>query len=227
MNKPPDSSPEEKLLQLIKNKKPALPQADPVKPAGNVENKSPGRPLPAAPGFAESRAGKSFSLKSGGKPDKLNFTLLNIVLGLACLGLIAYLLVDFFFLEKSYNEKLAKVKTAVGRDEYKAIMEAIKPPAPYSGYSSRFSGKDLFKAQVVVEAKKSGIPKKEVREMIKNLSLMGIISEDDPQAIIEDKASRKSYTLSRGEYISGMEIVEIKNNKIVLEYEGQRFDLYL
>lgn len=60
-----------------------------------------------------------------------------------------------------------------------------------------------------------------------DINLVGIISGENPQAIIEDKKSSKTYYLSRGQLIGDLRIDDIGDGKIVVERMGQKFELYL
>lgn len=64
-------------------------------------------------------------------------------------------------------------------------------------------------------------------EFIKNLSLVGIVSGQIPQAAIEDKQNLKTYYVTEGQYIQGVHIKDIQDTKVILKYKEQRFDLYL
>lgn len=62
---------------------------------------------------------------------------------------------------------------------------------------------------------------------IQDLSLMGIISGDNPQAAIQDKKTQKVYYVSKGESVADFLIEDIQDGKIILGYKGQRYELRL
>jgi len=218
VNRPGDISPEEKLLRLIKNKSTSKEKDSRAKAGIGAEGNVP----------QETFAGlqsSAVSPKISQGLERINFNLINNILMILSSFLLLYILADFFFFVPSYRSELQRLKRTI-RQEGPDILDVVTP-LPYSYYSAQLEGKNLFKAAMIREDTAGSIPKKELRDLIKNLTLMGIISEEEPQAIIEDKSTGKSYFLKKGELINGVKIVEIKSNKVVLEYEEQRFDLYL
>ena len=66
----------------------------------------------------------------------------------------------------------------------------------------------------------------EIAEMLKNLTLMGVISGAQPQAIIEDKLTQKTYYLNKGQALGELRVESIEENKVILDYKGKRSELY-
>lgn len=65
------------------------------------------------------------------------------------------------------------------------------------------------------------------QDLTKDFVLMGIISGDVPQAVIENKKAQKTYYLNEGQFIDGFQVADIQEGKVILEYNGQKFELYL
>lgn len=64
-------------------------------------------------------------------------------------------------------------------------------------------------------------------DFLKDISLLGVIFDKDPQAIIEDKKTKKTYYLHKGQWMGDFQIVDIQEGRILLEREGQTFELHL
>lgn len=64
-------------------------------------------------------------------------------------------------------------------------------------------------------------------DLIKNINLVGIISGENPQAVIEDKNTQKTFYLSREQFIGEFQVKEIKEGKVILDYKGQSYELYM
>ena len=62
-------------------------------------------------------------------------------------------------------------------------------------------------------------------DLIKKINLVGIIAGENPQAIIEDKDARKTYSVTKGQAIGEFRVEDIQEGKIILEYRGQRYEL--
>lgn len=65
------------------------------------------------------------------------------------------------------------------------------------------------------------------QDFIKDLKLVGIISGDKPQAVIEDKKAEQTYYLSQGQSFGELTVEDIKEGKVILNYRGYKFELYL
>lgn len=71
-------------------------------------------------------------------------------------------------------------------------------------------------------------PLKQVnKDLIKDINLVGIITGDNPQAVIENKKTQKSYYLYKGGYIDEFQVEDILEGKVILKYDNQKFELYL
>ena len=102
---------------------------------------------------------------------------------------------------------------------------------PYSEYKPAILNRELFGDRGLEDRSKdtTGQMKLEMNKMIKDLTLIGILAEEEPQAIIEDKKSKKTYFLKRGDFLGNLKLIEIyeEEGKIIFEYEGDKVELYL
>jgi hypothetical protein len=100
-----------------------------------------------------------------------------------------------------------------------------EPRESLSHYGEVVASRELFTA--------SGAGTMQIRptptfmEMASKLRLQGIISGDNPQAIIEDSKTRQVYFLSVGGRIGDIELKQILPGKVVLTYHGQEVELTL
>lgn len=210
-----DVSPEEKLLRLIKkSKKKEEPKKEEA--AEKVE----------ASGSA-SQAGKA-SARTASVPfpftlRDFNTRAVNPILMIILAGLLLYFIYDIFY--TSYHKKEVDVFAENGELFKAEEKEEPLDIKPYSYYSSAIEGRNIFlPQQVEIEAVVTGPT---LEEISAGLSLIGIIAGDRPQAIIEDKKSGKSYFLYKGGLVGKTKIVEILEDSIVMEYQGERFELVL
>ncbi len=60
-----------------------------------------------------------------------------------------------------------------------------------------------------------------------NLTLMGIVLDQNPQAVIIDNKEKKTYFLNKGQFIREIKIEDILKGKVILSYEGEKLDLRL
>lgn len=85
----------------------------------------------------------------------------------------------------------------------------------------------LFKESAQSAAKNIGTSQKARPDLIKDLSLVGIVDDNGRKAVIEDKKTQKSVFLKEGDCLEGFCVSEIGSGEVSLEHEGVRFDLVL
>jgi type II secretory pathway component PulC len=64
-------------------------------------------------------------------------------------------------------------------------------------------------------------------DSIRDFSLVGIISGERPQAIIQDNKTQKTYYLNKGQTIAEYMVEDILPDKVILNTGGQRYELFL
>lgn len=221
-----DFSPEERLLRLIKgSKKKDAPKDEESAPKIHPSESMPQvNRMPAYRKESGPMRAKAISISLPLKLKKLNTRTLNPILIIMLIFLLSYLMYDVIY--TTYYEKeepgiFAEVEKRVPEVEGEDILE-IKP---YSFYSSSIEGRNIFMPQQVeIEPVFTG---PSLAEITAGLSLIGIIAGDKPQAIIEDKKAGKSHFLYEGGTVGQAKVVEILEDRVVMDYQGQRFELVL
>lgn len=195
-------SPEEKLLRLIRGEKKAQAGA------------------PAAQGAAKAVKAAGFEFKL---PVFLSYLdarkAILIILVLSCIYLAFAFIYPFVFLRAIRLPEIAK--------DSKSGLETM-PKAeqrPLEEYLQALGDKQVFGSggSVGVIGPASGLS----AELIKEINLVGIIAGENPQAIIEDKSAQKTYYLNKGQFIGEFQVEDIQEGKIILNFNGQRFELHI
>lgn len=107
----------------------------------------------------------------------------------------------------------------------KPEAETIEEPKPYDFYLKGIKEREIFgSSQIAVVTKPASTIN---TDLVKDISLVGIVSGEPPQAIIEDKKTQKTYYLTKGQFMGEMQVEDIQEGKIILNYRGERFELYL
>lgn len=119
---------------------------------------------------------------------------------------------------KGNGESLVEVK------ELRAKVAAAELDEPLAYYTGPVKAKNLFTA-AGEQTKTVSTPS--FKEKISKLNLQGIISGDNPQAVIVDTKGKQTYFLSVGEYIGEIEVKEILPGRVRLNYLGQEAELAL
>lgn len=95
---------------------------------------------------------------------------------------------------------------------------------PAEFYLQGVEGRDIFTAPAALA---DGSAHVAAREVLKDIHVVGIITGDDSQAVIEDRKLEKTYYVTKGQVVNGLRIEDIQAGKIIVNCQGQRFELYL
>lgn len=145
--------------------------------------------------------------------------------------IIAVIAISFVYLVASLIYPwlgLSRIKLPVMTKEENTAEQKIglkSPLKPYEFYLEGIKNRSIFTAGSTAET--STPLNKADLDLIKDISLVGIISGEVPQAIIEDKKNQKTYYLSKGQFFGELQLEDIQEGKVILNYAGRRFELYL
>lgn len=97
---------------------------------------------------------------------------------------------------------------------------------PFEFYLEGIGTRRIFTSSVKQETYKEPL-KGASQDLLKDITLLGIVSGENPQAIIEDKKTQKTWYLNKGQFIGELKVIDITEGKIVLDFNGQVFELNL
>ena len=102
---------------------------------------------------------------------------------------------------------------------------ALPDLKPFQYYLDGIANRQVFKAAYAgnTESPLSAAGS----ESIRDFSLVGIISGDNPQAIIQENKTQKTYYLNKGQAIAEYTIEDVLSDKVILNAGGQRYELFL
>ena len=132
------------------------------------------------------------------------FTRINIILIVLIIVILGGFLVDIFISDYSLPE--------LSLDLDKQDKEVLPVTDDIDD--------ELF--DLVVETKDSSVPDK---ELVKHLNLLGIVTGEDNQAIIQDRSTQKTFFLYKGDSFGEFMVYDIKDSRVILEYKGQKIEL--
>lgn len=162
-------------------------------------------------------------LISPGAFKKFNMILFFVMLAV---GILAFVDIFLIFSKFDVTQNLGRISQATELAKKIAVKE--KPPLSYSSYASEIGDRNLFLSvsQSSGNAKISSSNAASAA-VLKNISLVGVLSGDSPQAILEDIATHKTYTLGKGQNLNNVIVKDIGDNTVVLEYNGESQTLTL
>ncbi|MFC1621186.1 hypothetical protein ACFL2G_02665 [Candidatus Omnitrophota bacterium] len=138
------------------------------------------------------------------RKDLKVFTKINIVLIALILLILVIFLVDFL----TPGQERSALMVELPKEEGMVLPMA----------------EDVNIEEEMVVEEKSLVSKE---ELVKNLTVLGIITGDDDQVIIEDKKEKKTFFLYEGETLREFKVYEIKDAGVVLDYKGEKIELSL
>jgi len=214
----PETSPEDKLLKLIRQKKSLTPEV-PIIPS-------------SAPASSE-------LLSSSGSVSDPNqwVSFLNKVLILVVVLIGIYTLSQLFITPKDPNDK--KLVEEPGMAKVEPEPTIVKPLKSYSDYAQTIAQRNIFElptfpSVIQIENPPVVVPSGEnpppsnvssAVDFIKKLKLVGIVLDATPEAIIEDTQAKQTLFLHPGELIDDAIVEDIQESKVILKYQNQRIEL--
>lgn len=210
-------SPEEKLLRLIRGQKKPQDALIDKKTTSEVSDL---KPLSGIELKQSQRA--KFSIYPLIK-KYLSFLYIRKIIWfgflVSCLYLIICLIYPWVGLRKI---RLPQIEPGKIIESKKELKDQIKP---YEFYLEGMRNRQIFSSKSSQETERSLSSVN--ADLVKDINLVGIISGENPQAIIEDKKTQKTYYVTKGQFVGEMQVEDIQEGKIILNYKGQRFELYL
>jgi len=193
---------EERLLNLIRKKK----------PSGDSGGDQ-GRGDPNA---------SQVGLQEGGIAFLNHFNRILVVL---CVGLLAYIGVNYSQLDEGRGILPIK-KFKVEKDAFAEEIALLSRSRSFDVYQEAIEERDVFQLpwEKPVDSVSEG-PGDFAPDFTNRLKLVGIMLDKDPKAIIEDKKINQTLFLSVGDKINGAAVLEIQENKVILDFDGQKIEL--
>jgi len=161
--------------------------------------------------------------------EKSHFDIVKVING--SLGAVIVILLSYFV--SSFSMALINQKKTSSLEA--GTLGQVKPSATSAipsnlkdatYYLDKVTQRNIFKigAKKIAEAPGRGDISR-VMEMTQNLKLVGISWSNDPDAMIEDTKTTRTFFVKRGQMISEVKVKDIARDKVVLTYDGEDIDL--
>lgn len=207
-------SPEEKLLKLIRGQKKEDAAIGKKSPVVAVLADIDLKPNLRSGAFTSSK--QLLSLSSVTK-------VIWVVFAISCVYLIGSFIYPLFGLKEIKFSGLPEDEVAMPQVELKQGQK------PYEFYLEGIRGRQIFTSASTQNQQQltKDLPGEVNSDLIKDITLVGIISGENPQAVIEDKKTQKTYYVTKGQFIGEFEVKDIQKGKIILNYKDQKYELYI
>ena len=213
-------SAEEKLLRLIKGASVKLDkQSRQQKGAQKTEEGSKGKTLI---GSKDLRIPEL--VRKGIKIRTFSLELINRILRIAAVLILIFFIFDIIYSSRKIVRAYKEEASDAEKIDFASFPRTLE--GEFSDYSASLH--DIFTASKGPGLSGGGVVSVfDPAQYIGNLRLLGIISGVKPQAIIEDLNEKKNYTVSVGDYFKDFLSEEVGGGKVRLDYQGEKFDLFL
>ncbi len=211
-----DFSPEEKLLNIIEQEEGG---SVPTKSAQDIKD-SAGPKIPIKniiDWFRRIYIAKKWSL------SELNLRLINRVFAVFLAVLVIFLAADFIASRPNLKKIYPKVSGLAASTPLN--KEPVTFLEPVSNYINASKKRDIFNPLSVMPPEKFKESASLLRDLIKDLSLVGIYWSRDPEAMIEHIKEKKTYFLKIGQTIKGIQVKAILKDRVILEYNNEEMEL--
>ena len=209
----PDGStkplPEEKLLKLIRDKKPRATTPPPANASG------------------ASIAGASMNEAVVGMSPLRWPTLLAGAFG-------AVLAIELVYLALQLTRPVPTVKVPSLPVSLPSGPSAPLPPPAAMPSLAASASQTLFASSMGTPSDGTGTsrthaaPSATAKLLAARLTLMGIVAGQPPQAIIEDSQTKKTYFVTTGQAVSeGAVLEQVLDNRVILDLQGEKIELTL
>jgi len=139
------------------------------------------------------------------------FTKVNIILA-GIIGVLAIIFLVDLFIFKEDIPNVPKTDSSNTVNKVEPIAANVE--------------KDIEMLNMPANTNKEIKPKKASAQEIKaKFNLIGIMTGDNNQAIIEDKTLQKTLFLYKGDKVGDCTVEDIKNNTVILDCKGEKIEL--
>ncbi len=210
---PPDITPEEKLLNLIK----ANPRQE------KKEEEKVDLVLPQS-SIASSSLGKEFTVST----TFLNSNLIQKLFITSSVCVVVMLMVLMYQYLGGGAILPLPIKKVLGGESFDLPVRKMGTSETFDSYQKAFQERNLFKTigtppPVSISTEKAlGLT-----ELSRNLSLSGIISGNTPQAVIEDRSNGQIYYVQSGDSVGPIQVVQVNHSSVLLRYGDEERQLTL
>ena len=153
---------------------------------------------------------------------------LNIKAVNALLFILAFMLVFFYI--NGISVSLNKIKD-INLGNFVAIKDSAKISPeesllkPFSFYQEVIKPRDIFRMGQKPSLDSADVISSKAAEASQTLKMVGISWSDQPDAMIEDTKSGKTYFVKKGQMVGDFKVVAVYKDRVTLRYGEENIDL--
>lgn len=154
-----------------------------------------------------------------------NLNKINRYMLIVAILLLLYLVIDIIMVSpyKNANSKISDLSVAgLAGSSAQAVMPVEMKS--YAYYSNRMPSRSIFGAGSYSDTDSVSGSAVVTDDSV---GLVGILTGNDPQAIVEDKKSQQTYYLKKGQSVNGITLEDIGDGRVTLDCRGKKITLLL
>jgi hypothetical protein len=179
----------------------------------------------------EALKGRFAFLKSKFKADfrekgfyGLDIKLINMILGLCVFILAVYFVTNLLFSIVHSREAL-NLELEIDKNAKSLVSQVSSLLKAGTYYLEKARERNIFKIGMKGTDNKSKTLSLRVTEATQNLKLVGISWSDDPDVMIEDTKTQRTFFLKKGQMIDDIKLEAVFKDKVILNYLGEEIEL--
>lgn len=168
----------------------------------------------------------SSGTEDSGQAKGRNFlATVNFLLVLACIGFLGLIFYKYYGQAQQTSDVALTDKMPLPAMESENLFEAMQRQ-PFSNYRDLINRRNAFLAPwEQPKDDQSGEVISQAVDLSKELTLVGIVLDEEPKAIIESLKDKETYFLQVGETVNGATLMSIEEQKVILDFNGTKVEL--
>lgn len=146
----------------------------------------------------------------------------KVLMGL-CVLITIFAVYNYFVFGNEIKKKFEKIISDIGIYE-PGSQKQIFPEPNIGDIIAGYRVRNMF-SFLPVTSTGTTAAQKEISQLVSTLKLVGVIWSENPQAMIEDVPSNKTYLVNTGEYVGALKVNKILRNSVVLGKDKEEYEL--
>lgn len=149
--------------------------------------------------------------------NRNHLIIVNVFLIITCCASVVFLLLTIFHETDRFDAEMLM------RESKAVELQSVPTLEHVSVYKRDVSSRDLFRPFVFT--KKTTAPSQTIDDLMRDYVLAGFV--DNNEAILRNRRTRQTIFVREGTRIGEVKVVAITDDKVEVEYKGQRKDMFL
>jgi hypothetical protein len=138
--------------------------------------------------------------------------------------LAVYFVINLLFSIVRAKEAL-NLKLEIDKNAKSLISQVSSLLKAETHYLEKARERNIFKIGMKGKDTKSKTPSLRITEATQNLKLVGISWSDDPDVMIEDTKTQRTFFLKKGQMIDDIKLEAVFKDKVILSYLEEEIEL--